>query len=137
MLSSVKNTVTINKSTLINVLTYLQDSQDKIKFLQLESQLQQDEIQQTNQHFELVFVQNNSLFEFENDSYQHPSCDQINDATSEVDSNEDDVCHKKVTLSLSKPIIIPSEEIINNKRRICLGYKMEVTSHIPNYSKPI
>jgi hypothetical protein len=34
-------------------------------------------------------VHNNFLFEFENDSYQQPTHDQISDATSEVDSNED------------------------------------------------
>jgi hypothetical protein len=70
--------VTTDIATLTDVLTCLQDSQDKIKFLQLESQLQQEEIQQKNHHSELVLVQNNSLFEFENDSYQQPTHDQRN-----------------------------------------------------------
>jgi len=94
ILSIVDNTVTIDKATLTNVLTCLQDSQDKIKFLQLESQLQQDEIQQKNQHSKLVLVQNKSLFEFENDSYQHPTHDQINDASSEADSNVLECAHR-------------------------------------------
>jgi hypothetical protein len=81
ILSIVDNTITIDKATHTNVLTCLQGSQDKIEFLQLESQLQRDEIQQKNRHFELVLVQNNSLLEFENDSYQQPTHDQINDAT--------------------------------------------------------
>jgi hypothetical protein len=84
ILSSVDNTVTTDIATLTDVLTCLQDSQDKIKFLQLESQLQQEEIQQKNHHSELVLVQNNSLFEFENDSYQQPTHDQISDTTSEA-----------------------------------------------------
>jgi hypothetical protein len=42
----------------------------------------------------------------------------------------------RVPLELSKLIIRPWEEIIN-KCRMGLGYKMEVTSHILDYSKPI
>jgi hypothetical protein len=99
--------------------------QDKIEFLQLESQLQEDEIQQKNQHSELFLVQNNSLFEFGNDSYQQPAHDQISDTTSKADSNEDEVCHKELSLALFEPIIRPWEEILNNKSRTCLGYKME------------
>ena len=94
ILSSVDNIVTIDITTFIDVLTCLQDSKDKIEFLQLESQLQQEEIQQKNHHFELVLVQKNSLFEFENDSYQEPAHDQISDATSGADSSEDEDCHK-------------------------------------------
>jgi hypothetical protein len=39
ILSYVDNTITIDITNLIGVLTCLQDSHDKIKFLQLESQL--------------------------------------------------------------------------------------------------
>ena len=39
--------------------------------------------------------------------------------------------------TFSKPIIIPWEEINNNKHRLGLGYDKEVTFHIPNYSRPI
>jgi hypothetical protein len=52
----VENTVTTDITALIDVLTCLQDSQEKIEFLQLESQLQQEEIQEKKQHFELVLV---------------------------------------------------------------------------------
>jgi hypothetical protein len=56
ILSSVDNTVTIDIATFTDVLTCLQDSQNKIKFLQLESQLQQEEIQQKNHHSKLVLI---------------------------------------------------------------------------------
>jgi len=36
--SNVHNTIQINKDTLSNIQTYLQNKQDKIEFLQLESQ---------------------------------------------------------------------------------------------------
>jgi hypothetical protein len=64
-------------------------------------------MQQKNEDSELVRVPNYYLFEYENDSYQQPTHYQISDATSEADSNEDDVCHKQVLLTLSKPIIRP------------------------------
>ena len=121
--------VTIDKAILTNVLTCLQDLEDKIEFLQLESQLQRDEIQQKNRHFELVLVQNNSLLEFENDSYQHPTHDQINDSTSEAYSNEDEVCHKQILHALSNPIIKPWEEIRHNNHKISIGYEKDFTFH--------
>ena len=57
----VYNTVMVNKKTLIHIQNYVQDSQDTIKFLQLELQLQHDELQQRKQHSKLVIVQNNPL----------------------------------------------------------------------------
>jgi hypothetical protein len=48
ILSFVENTITTNTTTLTDVLTYLQDFRDKIEFLHIESQLQQEEIQQKN-----------------------------------------------------------------------------------------
>jgi hypothetical protein len=63
ILSFVENTVKTDIITLIDVLTYLQYLQDKIEFLHLESQLQQEEIQQKNmRHSELFLVQNDRLF---------------------------------------------------------------------------
>jgi hypothetical protein len=47
------------------------------------------------------------------------------------------ISKKQVQNTLSKPIIIPWEEIIYNKNRIGLGYDKEVTFHIPDYSRPI
>ena len=53
-----------------------------------------NEIQQKNQHFELVLVQNNSLSRFENDSYQQLAHDQICNTTSKIDWNEYGSFHK-------------------------------------------
>ena len=39
--------------------------------------------------------------------------------------------------TLSKPIIRPWEEIINNKHRTGLRYENDLNFHIPDYSKPI
>jgi len=68
ILCNVDNTIQINKDTLLNIRTYLQNAQEKIEFLQLKSQLQHDELQQKSHDSELVHVQNNSLSEY--DSHQ-------------------------------------------------------------------
>ena len=51
--------MSINKETFKYVLTCLQDSHETFEVLHLESQLQHEEIHQTNQYFELVYFQNN------------------------------------------------------------------------------
>lgn len=56
IVSIVDGTIKINKAILISVYTCLQDAHDKIIFLQLKSQVQQDELQQNGQHFELVLI---------------------------------------------------------------------------------
>ena len=58
ILSTMNNTVKISKDFLTDIQTYLQNAQEKIDFLQLESQLQQEEIHQNRHHSEPVFVQN-------------------------------------------------------------------------------
>lgn len=58
----VNNTVMVDKTTLTHILNCVQDSQVTLEFLQLESQLQRDELQQKNQHSKLVLIQNNSHF---------------------------------------------------------------------------
>ena len=63
--SSVHDMVKMSKNALCNIQTCLQDAQDRIEFLQFESQLQQDELQQKSHHFEPVSVQN-----IEKDSHQ-------------------------------------------------------------------
>jgi hypothetical protein len=86
ILSYVENTVTIDIETLTDVLTCLQDSQEKIKFLKLESQLQQEEIQQKNlRHSKLVLVQNNHLFKEDDDDDpdQQPIQEQLSETTSD------------------------------------------------------
>ena len=76
ILSFVDNTVTIDKATLQSILTCLQASQAKTELLQVQTRLLHDELQQKNlQHSELVLVQNNPLFEEDDDvdSEQQPT----------------------------------------------------------------
>ena len=54
--STVDQTITINKASLSDIQTCLQNALDKIEFLQLELELQRDELQQKSCHSELVFV---------------------------------------------------------------------------------
>lgn len=114
LLITINNIVIIERETLIDIQTCIQDSQEKIEFLQLEAQLQCEEIHQKNQHSKLILLHNNALFEFENDSHQQHVHNKINDATLEVNihiidatskENEDDVCDTHVPLVLSKIMI--------------------------------
>ena len=129
LLSSIDNIDTVDKTTLTHIRNCVQHSQDTTEFLQLESQLQCDELQQNNQHFELVLVQNNVYLEFENHSYQRSAHNQISKNISKEISNENDA---HVHLALPKPIIRAWEEIIHNKLRTGLRYNKEVTTHFPN-----
>lgn len=52
----IDNRIKISNETLFDILTYLQSAQEKIKFLQLESQLHQDELQHKTHNFEPVIV---------------------------------------------------------------------------------
>jgi hypothetical protein len=66
------NTVTLNKETLQSVLTCLQVTQAKVRLLQSLSQLLNDELtdlknQQPVKCSELVFVQNNPLYDDNDD----------------------------------------------------------------------
>jgi hypothetical protein len=54
--------------------------------------------------------------------------EKLNETTSYMNANE-------FELPLSKPIIIPWEEIRNNKHITGIGYEKEVTFHIPSYTK--
>jgi hypothetical protein len=172
------NTVTLKKTTLQSVLTCLKVTQDKVRLLQCLSQLLNDELtdlkdQQPMNCSELVFVQNNPLYD---DNYdddkddddevfnQQPVKEQHSDTTSELVSCEVEYIHEptiqefsfdfsvenlsmmhqhvvnplpwiskqQVYNTLSKPIIIPWEEIIYNKNRTGLGYDKKVTFHIPD-----
>jgi hypothetical protein len=73
--SYVGNTITMDKTTLQSIITFLQVSQDKATLLQTQTQLLHDALERHNlrQHFELVFVQNHP-FKYEEDdevdSYQ-------------------------------------------------------------------
>ena len=56
--STSNDTFQISKASLSEIQTCLQNAQEKIDFLQLESQLQQEELHQKRHHSEPVFVQN-------------------------------------------------------------------------------
>jgi hypothetical protein len=122
ILSFVDNTVTTDIAILTDVLTCLQDLQDKIEFLQLESQLQQDEIQQKNHHSEPVLVHNNYLFKFENDPNQQPTQEQLSETAPNSSTDE-------VQLPLSKPFIRSWEEIRYNKHRTVLEHQALMVHH--------
>ena len=55
--SNVDDMIKMSKNALCNIQSCLQDAQEKIEFLQLESQLQQDELQQKSHHSKPVSVQ--------------------------------------------------------------------------------
>ena len=50
--SNVHDMIKMSKNSLGNIQICLQDAQEKMEFLQLESQLQQDELQQKSHHSE-------------------------------------------------------------------------------------
>lgn len=56
ILSIVDNVVKISKTTIADIQFFLQNAQEKIGLLQLESQLQQKELQKHKHHFELVSI---------------------------------------------------------------------------------
>ena len=55
--SNVDDVIKMSKDALCNIQICLQDAQEKIEFLQLEYQLQQDELQQKSHHSEPVSIQ--------------------------------------------------------------------------------
>ena len=132
MYSSNHETFQINKGSLSEIQTCLYNAQEKIVFLQLESQLQQEELKQRNHHFELVSVQN-----IETTTHQHQVDNVI--VHSDLVPNKSARLHAyaEVQLAFSKPIIRPWEELVHNKHKTGLGYDKDVSFHIPDYSKPI
>lgn len=58
ILSIIEDIVKISKTILSDIQTCLQDAQEKIEFLQLESQFQLEELQQNRHHSEPVSVHN-------------------------------------------------------------------------------
>ena len=73
--STIDGMVKVSNETLFNIQTFLQNAQENIEFLQLETKLQQEELQQKRHPSKLV--QNNSLFDFETGSYQQPASHQV------------------------------------------------------------
>ena len=63
--SNFHDMIKMSEDALCNIHICLQDAQEKIEFLQLESQLQQDELQQKSHHSKPISIQN-----IEKDSHQ-------------------------------------------------------------------
>lgn len=113
IISSDEDMVHINKDTLANISRHLQQTHETIEFLQLESQIQRNELQEKHDASE---------------SLNHTS---KNDSKSFIQTTSSvEVVPVKIS---SKPIIKPWEEIQNNKNRRGLGYvKNDTNLHIPD-----
>ena len=126
------DTLKVSKVSLTDIQVCLQYAQEKIDFLQLESQLQKEELHQNRHHSEPVFVQN-----IETTTHQK----QVNNVTVDSDlvPNKAAIVHAdaKNQFALPKPIIRPWEQLFHNNHRTGLGYDKDLSFHIPNYAKPI
>ena len=119
MLSLAGDMVHISKTTLADIQVHIQHAHETIEFLQLESQLQRNELQEKH-------VASKSL--------TNPETTNHSNSFIQPDSSVEVV---PVQLS-SKPIIKPWEEIQSNRNRRGLGYvKDDANLHIPDYSRPI
>lgn len=135
ILPSAGDMVNINKTTLADIQVHLQHAHEMIEFLQLESQLQRDGLQQKSD------VSKYFIHTDEDKDVASKSLNNINivvdskspiQPTSSVEEVPD-----PVQLS-SKPIIKPWEELQSNKNRRGLGYIIDDANlHIPDYSRPI
>ena len=127
--STVDEMVKINKTYLFNIKVCLQNAQENIEFLQLETKLQQEESQQWSHHSEPISVQ-----KIETDSHKQQN---INVANSLPNTTTDLHADVKIQSALPKPIIRPWEQLVHNKHRTGLGYDKDLSFHIPDYVKPI
>jgi len=126
------STIKVSKDTLRDIQTSLQHAQENIDFFQLESQLQQEELQQWSHHSEPVSVK-------KIETYSHKQQDNNVTIDSDPVPNKATVVHANAEIEYTLPnlVIRPWEELVHNKHRTGLGYDTDVSSHIPNYSKPI
>ena len=132
MLSTIDEMVKINKTSLSNIKICLQNAHENIEFLQLETKLQQEELQQWSHHSEPVSVQ-----KIVKDSHQKKEDKVPVDSHSVPCTRADLHADATVQPALPKPIIRLWEELVHNKHRTGLGYDKDVTFHIPDYTKPI
>jgi len=124
ILSTAEDMVQISKATLVDISMNLQQAHETIEFLQLESQLQRDELQQKSDA--------SKSFNY-TDEDKDVNSKSLIQTTSSVE-----VVHDQIELVSSKQIIKPWEELQCNKNRRGLGYdKDENNLHILDYSKPI
>lgn len=126
------DTIKIRKNTLCDIKTCLQYTQEKVDFLELESQLQQEELQQWSHHSELVYVHN-----IETNSHKQ----QVNNVAVDsypVPNEAAELCvDTKIQLATTKPIIRPWEKIVHNKHKLGLGYDKDVSFNILDYLNPV
>ena len=127
ILSTTHDTLKVSKVSLTDIQVCLQNSQEKIDILQLESQLQQEELKQRS-HSEHVSVQN-----IETATHQQ----QVDNVTIHSDKVARLHVDAEVQLALPKPIIRPWEQLVHNKHRTSLGYDKDLSFQIPDLAKPI
>ena len=123
--SNVHDMIKMSKDALCNIQSCLLDAQEKIDFLQLESQFQQDELQQKSHHSEPVSIQN-----IVKDSHQKKEDKVAVDPHSVHCRRANFHVDAAAQPTLPKPIIRPWEELVHNKHRTSLGYEKDVSSHI-------
>ena len=130
--STVDEMVKVNKETLFDIQTSLQTAHENIEFLQLETKLQQEELQQWSHHSEPVSVQ-----KIETDS--HKQRDYNVTVGSDLIPNKATIVHAdaETQSALPKPIIRPWEQLVHNKHKTGLGYDKDLSFHIPDYANPI
>ena len=126
--STIDDTLQISKGYLSEIQTCLQNAQENIEFLQLETKLQQEELQQWSHHSEHVSVQN-----IETATHQK----QVNNVIvgSYLVPNKAEIVHAdaETQSAIPKPIIRPWEQFFHNKHRTSLGYDKDFSFHIPDY----
>ena len=125
--SNVDDVIKMSKDALCNIQSCLLDAHEKIEFLQLESQLQQEELQQKSHHSEPVSVQ-----KIEKDSHQQQVKKVSVDSHLVPCTRAHVHADAAVQPALPKPIIRPWEELLHNKHRTGLGYDKDVSFHIPD-----
>jgi len=67
---TIEDMVKLSNITITDMKTCLQNAQEKIDFLQLEYEFQKDDLEHKRQHFELLFLQSNPIFESKSGSNQ-------------------------------------------------------------------
>lgn len=100
--------------------------------MHLESQFQQDELQQWELHFELI------LFRTNTESHKQLKTNQISKFDHSILSAREDLnTYVEIHPPLPKQIMRPLEDFVRNKHITCLGYDKEVYFNNLDYSKPI
>ena len=115
ILSTVDDTVNVSKTSLSNIQTYLQNALNKFDFLQLESQLQQAELQQWTHHYELVYVQKIGI-----DSHKKQVNNDVFDSDLVLNEGANLYADAEAHASPPKPIIRTCEEIVHQKHIISI-----------------